>query len=206
MTDDDPRPERPTTDGDSRPERATTDDDSPPERATTDDDSRPERPMSDDSNRRPEQRATDQTDQRWDAPQATPDDGSGRPHDDGSVRPPAEGGTVTHESVTEDPAGDAEAVEPPDEPEARRGRASEDQRDGFDEPDVETIRQYLLKGALGLLVLVGVVATFRFYASATEAIDVLVAEQFQPIFQAVFNLILLLAVGIAIVQVIRKLE
>lgn len=80
-------------------------------------------------------------------------------------------------------------------------------RSDGDDPadDVEKIRQYLLKGALGVLALLGIVATVQFYTSATAAINVLVSEEFQPIFQAAFNLVVLIGAGLGIAQVVREL-
>ena len=73
-------------------------------------------------------------------------------------------------------------------------------------PEAEKARRYLLKGVLGMLALIGFIATIQFYRSASSAITQLVSPEFQPAFEAAFNLVVLLAVGIAIVQVLRRLQ
>lgn len=67
------------------------------------------------------------------------------------------------------------------------------------------VRAYLLKGSLVLLVVLGVVATLQFYLSAQTAIRRLVSDEFRPAFVAAFNLVVLLAVGVGIAQVVRRL-
>lgn len=67
------------------------------------------------------------------------------------------------------------------------------------------VREYLLKGALVLLVVLGVVATLQFYLHAGTAISRLVSSDYRPLFLAVFNLAVVLAVGIGIAQVVRRL-
>lgn len=61
--------------------------------------------------------------------------------------------------------------------------------DGVSDVDVW---RYLRLGAVGLLSLLAVVATFRLYTSASSAIARWVSPDFVPAFQAAFNLIVLL--------------
>jgi hypothetical protein len=68
------------------------------------------------------------------------------------------------------------------------------------------VGQYLLKGALVMLVVLGVVATLQFYLSAQTAISRLASTQYRPAFIAAFNLVVLLAVGVGIAQVVRRLR
>jgi len=70
----------------------------------------------------------------------------------------------------------------------------------------EAVAEYLLKGALVLLVVLGVVATLQFYLSATRAIAQLAGDEYRPLFQAAFNLVVLLAAGIGVAQVVRRLR
>jgi hypothetical protein len=67
------------------------------------------------------------------------------------------------------------------------------------------VRAYLLKGSLVLLVVLGVVATLQFYLSAQTAIRRMASDEFRPAFVAAFNLVVLLAVGVGIAQVVRRL-
>lgn len=75
-----------------------------------------------------------------------------------------------------------------------------------DDDTAERVREYLLKGALVVLGVLGVVATLQFYLSASAAISQFASEQFRPVFRAAFNLVVLLAVGIGIAQAVRRLE
>lgn len=87
-----------------------------------------------------------------------------------------------------------------------------DQVDGEERPtqpapssfDVDTIRSYLVRGAVLLLGLLAALATFRFYSSASRAIDVWLAPRYQPLFQAGFNLVVVLAAIVAIVVITRR--
>lgn len=70
--------------------------------------------------------------------------------------------------------------------------------------DVETIRSYLVRGAVLLLGLLAALATFRFYSSASRAIDVWLSPRYQPLFQAGFNLVVVLASIVAIIVITRR--
>lgn len=67
------------------------------------------------------------------------------------------------------------------------------------------VSEYLLKGSLVMLVVLGIVATLQFYVHAQTAIGRLVSTQYRPLFLAGFNLVVLLAVGIGVAQVVRRL-
>ena len=109
----------------------------------------------------------------------------------------AETTTSEHEADTTTSEHEAEtAGDETGSPDAAEGYGSE----------AEKARRYLLKGALGMLALLGFIATIQFYRSASSAITQLVSPEFQPAFAAAFNLVVLLAVGIAIVQVLRRLQ
>lgn len=112
----------------------------------------------------------------------------------------------TDEAPTDDPT-----------PDARTGRAASDggadveaeagatERAEADRREETDVREYLLKGALAMLVVLGVVATLQFYLNAQAAIADLASEQFREAFIAAFNLVVLLAVGIGLAQVVRRL-
>lgn len=98
----------------------------------------------------------------------------------------------TTESETETDAPDATAAD--------SGASSIEKR--FEGRDA---REYLLKGALVILTLFAVFAAFRFYSSASTAINVWVADEYRSLFQAGFNLVVLLVAGIGISLVVREL-
>lgn len=106
-----------------------------------------------------------------------------------------DGGTTEAEEATTD-GGTAEAT-----PEV--GPDPDDPAD--DEGEAEAVAEYLLKGTLVLLVVLGVVATLQFYLSATRAIAQLAGDQYRPLFQAAFNLVVLLVAGIGISWQVRRL-
>lgn len=75
-------------------------------------------------------------------------------------------------------------------------------------PSAETetrLGEYLLKGALVLLALLALVATLQFYLTTQTAISRWVAHEYRPLFLAAFNLVVLLASGIGITLVLRRL-
>lgn len=67
------------------------------------------------------------------------------------------------------------------------------------------VQAYLLKGALVMLAVLGVIATVQFYLSTQTAIRRFSSPEFRPVFVAAFNLVVLLAVGVGIAQVVRRL-
>jgi uncharacterized membrane protein len=68
-----------------------------------------------------------------------------------------------------------------------------------------TIRDYVLKGALALLVLLAVVATFQLYLSVSSVIGTWVDREFRPLFRAAFNLAVLLLAVLGISWLVRAL-
>jgi hypothetical protein len=64
----------------------------------------------------------------------------------------------------------------------------------------------LLKGTLGLLSVLAIVATIRLYLSVSNAIGIWVTHEFRPLAQAGFNLVVLIVVGAGISIVIRRLH
>lgn len=60
-------------------------------------------------------------------------------------------------------------------------------------------------GALVLLCLLALVATFRFYFAASRAIEVWIADDFVSLFQAAFNLLVLIASVYGVSVLVRRL-
>lgn len=57
----------------------------------------------------------------------------------------------------------------------------------------------------GILCLLALVATFRFYFAASEAIRVWFSSDFVPVFQAAFNLVILVAAALGISVLVRRI-
>lgn len=68
------------------------------------------------------------------------------------------------------------------------------------------IRKNLYRGALGLFVLLAVVAVVQLYASVNATINTFVAHEYRPLFRAAFNLVVLLVAGIGISWTVRELS
>jgi hypothetical protein len=104
------------------------------------------------------------------------------------------------EAADQQPGGEAADQQP--------GGEAADQQPGGEagsDGDESAVQAYLLKGTLVLLVVLGVVATLQFYLSAQTAIRRFASEEFRPVFVAAFNLVVLLAVGVGVAQVVRRL-
>jgi hypothetical protein len=102
--------------------------------------------------------------------------------------------------------------EPPDghadpDPERHRDGSATDQRRAersghpFEGRSAQAVVE--LVALAGLLVL-GAIAAVGFYNSAATAINRLVAPEFRPMFQAAFNLVVLLAAGIGVSVLLRR--
>jgi hypothetical protein len=75
-----------------------------------------------------------------------------------------------------------------------------------DEPtdDTSDLVRYARYALLAGLTLVALVATFRFYFAVSNTIDSWVAREYRSLFQAAFNLVVLLVAAIGISWEIRK--
>jgi uncharacterized membrane protein YhaH (DUF805 family) len=60
--------------------------------------------------------------------------------------------------------------------------------------------------AFGLLGLLTAVALFGFYTSVTRVINIWITDQYQPIFNAVFNLVVVLACLVGLSLLVRLLR
>lgn len=103
---------------------------------------------------------------------------------------------MTEESAEDQPADAGETTNP--EGAAKTAEAAV----GDDE---SRLGEYLLKGALVLLALLALVATLQFYITTQTAISRWIDHEYRPIFLAAFNLVVLLASGVGITLVLRRL-
>ena len=72
--------------------------------------------------------------------------------------------------------------------------------------DPETARRYLLWIAVALLSVLAIVATVRVYTGASQAIGRFVAYEYRALFQAGFNLAVLLLAVAGISRLLRRLQ
>ncbi|NEU56066.1 hypothetical protein [Halorussus sp. MSC15.2] len=68
------------------------------------------------------------------------------------------------------------------------------------------IRTNLYRAALGLFVLLAVVAVVQLYTSANASINTFVAHEYRPLFRMAFNLVVLLVSAIGISWTVRELS
>lgn len=66
--------------------------------------------------------------------------------------------------------------------------------------------QYLYWGAFGLLFLFGAFAAFGFYRSIMRVIDIWVSTDFDPLFSAAFNLVVVLVSVLGLSVLVRRLD
>jgi len=129
--------------------------------------------------------------------------------------------TQSDEKATDDPAADAQAT---DETGADETTAFDSDGDVTDDTGTEGVTTeteeattqtdesqdggivtYIQWAAFVILALVALVATFRFYFAISNAINNFVTRQYRPIFQAVFNLVILLASGLGLSVLVRRI-
>ncbi|NLV06637.1 hypothetical protein GOC83_10915 [Haloarcula rubripromontorii] len=80
--------------------------------------------------------------------------------------------------------------------------------DAVDEPDDDTgpaIAIYAQWAVFAILTLVALIATLQFYFSASSAIDTFVTDRYRPLFNAAFNLAVVLACGLGLSVLVRRL-
>jgi len=102
----------------------------------------------------------------------------------------ADGGTADATAAETD-AAESTAAEP--------GAGSEDRTTG------ERLAWVVQVGALVVLSLVALLATFRFYFAASEAITVWIADDYVSVFQAAFNLLVLVVCLYSVSLLVRRL-
>ena len=96
------------------------------------------------------------------------------------------------------PTEDGPATDQPDASDA--SDASDAERDIG-----ERMLTYGQWAAFALLLLVALIATIRFYFAASATIDTFVTHRYEPLFMAGFNLVVLLACGLGLSALVRRL-
>jgi hypothetical protein len=83
-----------------------------------------------------------------------------------------------------------------------------DETDDGDGSVVDTgrVRRYVERAVLAGLLLFALVAAFRFYFAASNALSYWVATPYESAFQAAFNLVVLLVVGAAILRQLQRMR
>ncbi|MFC7138250.1 hypothetical protein ACFQMA_23630 [Halosimplex aquaticum] len=99
------------------------------------------------------------------------------------------------DATTDDPSSEPAAVE----------RSTDGGATATGEPEGRDLLAYVEWAAFGILCLLALVATFRFYFAASEAIRVWFSADFVPVFQAVFNLLVLVASALGISVLVRRI-
>ena len=90
------------------------------------------------------------------------------------------------------------------EPMSNDAGASESSTGILDDP--RTVRRYLMWTAVALLAILAIVATFRIYTSVSTAIARFVTYEYRALFQAAFNLAVLLLAVAGIISLLRRLH
>lgn len=104
---------------------------------------------------------------------------------------------------SENDQGDDQTADTPDspaEPMSEHTSTTDEQSTGRD------IERYMRYALLGVFTLLALIALLRFYFAASNAIDVWVSDEYRSLFQAVFNLVVLLIAGIGISWQVRELK
>jgi len=70
----------------------------------------------------------------------------------------------------------------------------------------ERMRQYLYRGAFVALALFGLFAAVQFYANVSRTISLWVTPDYKPLFQAVFNLVVVLACGVGLTVLVERVR
>jgi len=121
----------------------------------------------------------------------------------------AEDGPVTDGGTADSPAaGGGEQSQSQAQPEApsQAGDAAAGEASTDDSRSSGERLAWLVQiGALVVLCLLALVATFRFYFAASQAIQVWISEDFVSVFQAAFNLLVLIASVYGVSVLVRRL-
>lgn len=78
--------------------------------------------------------------------------------------------------------------------------------DDAEEADIisATMQRYLYRGAFVALALFGLFAATQFYLNASRTITVWVANDYRPLFQAAFNLVVVIACGLGLTVLVER--
>jgi len=105
-----------------------------------------------------------------------------------------------------DPDRDRERASDPDSESMSAQPAPDgDPEDGTDDESGRDVERYVRYVLLAGFTLLALVALLRFYFAASGVIDTWVTEEYRSLFQAAFNLVVLLAAGIGISWQVRHL-
>ncbi|MDQ2072142.1 hypothetical protein ACODNH_17890 [Haloarcula sp. NS06] len=74
-----------------------------------------------------------------------------------------------------------------------------------DDDSGPTIAVYAQWAVFAILTLVALIATLQFYFSASSAIDTFVTDRYRPLFNAAFNLAVVLGCGLGLSVLVRRL-
>ncbi|MFY4813175.1 hypothetical protein [Haloarcula argentinensis] len=74
-----------------------------------------------------------------------------------------------------------------------------------DDDSGPAIAIYAQWAVFAILTLVALIATLQFYFSASSAIDTFVTDRYRPLFNAAFNLAVVLACGLGLSVLVRRL-
>jgi hypothetical protein len=100
------------------------------------------------------------------------------------------------------------AQTPSDEPAEREpdSERATDDADSTSEDDIisATMQRYLYRGAFVALALFGLFAATQFYLNATRTISVWVTPDYRPLFQAAFNLVVVIACGLGLTVLVER--
>lgn len=86
--------------------------------------------------------------------------------------------------------------------------AQDIEADPIEDPDDDSgpsIAIYAQWAMFAILTLVALIATLQFYFSASSAIDTFVTDRYRPLFNAAFNLVVLLVCGLGLSVLVRRL-
>ena len=80
--------------------------------------------------------------------------------------------------------------------------ADDDEADDDAGPAIALYAQWAV---FAILTLVALIATLQFYFSASSAIDTFVTDRYRPLFNAAFNLAVILVCGLGLSVLVRRL-
>ncbi len=83
---------------------------------------------------------------------------------------------------------------------------SKNQKEETDGIGVGFLRKGVLIGSLFVLALVGIWSVIQIYVNISSAIELWISDEYVDIFQAGFNLVILLLISICIVRLLRRYE
>jgi uncharacterized membrane protein len=114
---------------------------------------------------------------------------------------------MTDEDTSETATDRTEAVTASDAaPDDERGPSNGSDGGAIDADEERSPMAYLYWGAFAVLLLLALVAVVRFYMSASRAISIWIAPDFEPIVQSAFNLAVLFACALGLSVLVRRMR